>query len=340
MRICLLGDISGNSDEGMKNVTRHLYHELSKRHNVLTVIPRKAVLQSQLKRIQEFGPEIIHYVHGPSLKSFIMVRFLARYCNSARMVMSATKPMLSFLSKIAIPILKPDLMLVQSHRNERMFKKLGCKTEFLPNGVDITKFTPVCRDQKSRLRLRYGIDPEKFVILHVGGIKANRNIEGLCELQRDNNQVVVIGSTSLPLEDYVYRNLTKSGCIVRREYFENINEIYALSDCYIFPVVSNINGKELPAKRLGCIELPLTVMEAMACNLPIITTRFGALPRMFTEGDGFFFAELGRDISQRLDTIKNGVKISTREKVLAYSWAKIVEDLEEIYGSLLKESLR
>jgi len=339
MRICLLGDISGNSDEGMKNVSRHLCHELSKRHEVLSVAPRAVFSRSELKRVREFGPEIIHYVHGPSVKSFIVVRFLARHCKNTRTVMSATRPELSVLSKRVIPFLRPDLMLVQSYGSEGMFRKLGCKTKFLPNGVDVRKFAPISRDQKIKLRLKYGIDQEKYIILHIGGIKANRNLGILSELQQGNNQVIVIGSTSQPLENNVYRNLAKSGCIVWRKYFENINEIYEISDCYVFPVANRIDGKEIPTSKLGCIDLPLTVMEAMACNLPVITTRFGALPRMFTEGDGFFFAEVDRDISQRLDAIKNGVKINTREKVLAYSWAKIVEALEGIYGNLLKESL-
>lgn len=337
MRICLLGDISGNSDEGMKNVSRHLCHELSKRHDVLPVIPRKAASRSHLKRVQKFEPDIIHYVHGPSMRSFIVVKYLARHCKGAKTVMSATRPELSILSKRMVPLLKPDLILVQSYQNEGLFTKLGCRTEFLPNGVDITKFLPVSSDEKVELRLKHGIDPERYIILHIGGIKANRNVGILSELQQGNNQVVVIGSTSLPMDDDIYKSLVESGCIVWRKYFENINEIYSLADCYVFLVVRKGNHRNSVFEKTGCIDMPLTVMEAMACNLPVITTKLGALPRMFTEDDGLFFTEADEDILQKLNTIKAGVEVRTRKKVLAYSWENIGEKLEQIYHCLLTE---
>lgn len=75
----------------------------------------------------------------------------------------------------------------------------------------------------------------------------------------------------------------------------------------------------------------------MACNLPVITTRFGALPIIFEEGDGLLFAESEREFRNAIENIKDGVEVKTREKVLSYSWNNIVGRLEEVYAKLIKE---
>jgi len=58
-------------------------------------------------------------------------------------------------------------------------------------------------------------------------------------------------------------------------YIKKIEEIYQLSDCYIFPITFEGGG----------ISILLSVLEAMACNLPVVTTKFGGLPAIFKGGD-------------------------------------------------------
>jgi glycosyltransferase involved in cell wall biosynthesis len=77
-------------------------------------------------------------------------------------------------------------------------------------------------------------------------------------------------------------------------------------------------------------------MEAMACNLPVVSTRFGALPRVFPEGGGLFFVDKPEDIPRYVEELgSSSVEIKTREKVLPYSWESIVDRLERIYEGLL-----
>jgi len=202
---------------------------------------------------------------------------------------------------------------------------------FLAGGVNTTKFAPVTADIKERLREKYHIDKEKFVVLHVGSIRKNRNLQVFNRIQKQENvQVLIVGNTTFRPDRKEYSSLKEHGCIIWRTYFKNLEEIYRLSDCYVFPSVD----------KSSCIELPLSVMEAMSCNLPIISTRFGALPRVFDEGDGFIFADKEEDIINELKKIKNGnIKTKTREKVLPYSWGNVAKRLEEIYEGVLKGSI-
>ena len=329
MRICLISSYSGTLGEGMRNVAFHFDKELTKRHEVLHLSLDALFSKEFWKKIKNFNPQIIHYVPGRTIKSFVIAKVLKFCCNNnAKIAMSVMLLNLHPLGGEIISLFKPDLVLTQSYKTERLFTKLGCKTEFLPSGINIKKFIPVSKGVKEALRGKYRIDKEKFIILHVGHINKGRNIQILNKLQqKGNNQVIIVTSSVEPIEHKVYKNLKESGCIVWRTYFENIEEIYALSDCYVFPTTDT----------LKCIELPLSVMEAMSCNLPIISTKFGALPRVFEEGNGLIFVDKEEDFVRELERIKKrDIEIKTREKVLPYSWENVVRKLEEIYEELIE----
>jgi len=337
MKICLLGEIHGMLDEGARNITTYLTDNLSKHHQVLSLDLRSIFSRAFWRKIKDFKPDIIHYVHGGSINSFILTKVLSHYCSNARSVLSVMNLSLSPLSKKIVFLSKPDVVLVQSHQTENTLKTLGCRTEFLPNGVDVKKFRPASKESKEILRQKYKIAENKFVLLHVGSVKKRRNVLLLESLQGEDNQVLIIGSTSTGSEKKVYERLVKKGCIVWLRYFENIEEIYALSDCYIFPTIQKYGVMGRPI--VGSIEMPLSVLEAMSCNLPVITTRFGALPGVFEEGDGIIFAEREEEFINAVEKIKNtDINVKTREKVLPFAWENVVRRLEEIYEELLERT--
>ena len=325
----MIGEYSGDLEEAMRKTTFYLSEELSKHHQVLPLNIKKIFFRSFWRDINKFNPQIIHYVHGPSIKSLMIVKTLAFYCKDVKTVVSATHPASFRLLKDIVSLIKPDLVLTQSDESDGMFIDLGCKTQFLPSGVDIKKFVPVSKNVKEELREKYGIDKGKFVILHVGSIKEERGIKIFKKIARTkDNQVIIIGNRSMGVEQHLYQSIKESGCNVWIKYLGNVEEIYALSDCYVFPTP--------PMNKINSIEMPLSVLEAMSCNLPVITTKFGALPRVFAGEDGLFFVENEEDIFTALDVIKNDIVIKTREKALPYSWENVVKRLEEIYERLIK----
>lgn len=325
MKICIVGDYSGNQDEGFKNIAFNLSKELSNPHEILMSNVKKLHSLSFWQDLKEFKPQIIHYVGGRTIKSFIILKALAFYNSNVKTIMSAFHPEIASVPKSAITLLNPDLILAQSHEIEERFNNLGCRTELLPNGVNSKKFMPISQKLKEELRKKYGIDKEKFVILHVGHIIKVRNLQIFNRIQGGENQVIIIGSSHRKVDYKLYESLKKSGCIIWRGYFKNIEEIYALSDCYVFPVLEGYS-----------ISMPLSVLEAMACNLPVITTKFEGLTTFFNEGEGLIFAESEEENLESLDDIKKGsVSIETREKVLPYSWENICKKLVGIYEELV-----
>lgn len=329
MRICLIGNYYPNQrlDEGMAKVGYYLNRELSRRHDVLHLSVKRLFSIEFWKTIKAFRPQVIHFIPGASARNLLLVRILKFYCGKAKIVTSVQQPNFSAFTKLFIPWLKPDLVLVQSRGTEEIFTNAGCRTEFLPNGVDIEEFTPASPELKQDLRKKYKLDLAKPLVLHIGPLRKWRNTDVLEKIQlQGGNQIIAVASTTNPSEKKVCEQLRKAGCIVWQTYFSHVKEMYALSDYYIFP----------PTYKLGSIESPLSVMEAMSCNLPVISTRYGALPRMFKEGDGLYFAERDTDLIPLLERVKTSNQVvKTREKVLAYTWESIAEKLERMYTDVV-----
>ena len=157
MKICLLGEYSGNLDEGMRKISFCLSKELSKRHSVLTLDLRNVVAKDFWKSIKNFNPQIVHYIHGGSSRGFILLKLISHYCSNAKTVASIMR--FPTLSKYILSVSKPDLILAQSYEVEKNFKRVWCETKFLPcGGVDFARFTPVTSAVKSKLREKYGIE--------------------------------------------------------------------------------------------------------------------------------------------------------------------------------------
>jgi len=137
----------------------------------------------------------------------------------------------------------------------------------------------------------------------------------------------------MPIDRSVHTMLTESGCLVWRRHFAEIEELYQLADLYVFPVVD----------KLGSIELPLSIMEAMACNLPVISTKFGALPRILKEDEeeGLIYVNEIDEIPSRTEQIKNSeLRIRTRERVMQYSWESVTQSLTGCLCRLVGEQER
>ncbi len=334
MKICLIGEKSGDLDEGMRNTTYNYAKYLKKNHDIIILDPRDYLKLIFWTHLHHFKPDIIHYLHGPTLNSFILVKILSIYCRKVKTIISAIHPILSNFDLKCLFLLKPHLILVQSDNYQELFRQSGIQTFPLCGGVDINKFSPVNVEVKKSIRSKYQIDSDKFLILHIGSIRSDRDVQLLTQFQTSENQVLIIGPKSTGQERDVKKYLENNGCWVWIRFISNIEDIYRMADCYFYPTLEKyeLNGKA----KISSIEVPLTVLEAMSCNIPVITTKFGGLPKFFFEGDGLFFVDHIEQAERALKLIKNKIKINTRKKVEKFSWEQITQKLEEVYENLAK----
>jgi glycosyltransferase involved in cell wall biosynthesis len=334
MRICVISEeLASPLDEGFKKFAYFLMKVLSAEHQVLgmsrnglleggyrveAVRMNKLLLNWALwRRIRHFAPEIICYLPSSSgtFNSFLRARMLKWYGSKARVVLISLQPRTHSTFKASwMRHLHPDMMCVQSAETAESLEELGCPVYVLPSGVEMEKFTPVSQTQKQRLRRRYGLPADAFLVLHVGHINVERGVRLFKELHGESGvQVLLVGSTSTSQDERLILELEKAGIRVMRDYFQHIQEVYQLSDCYLFPVTS----------KQAAIEIPLSVLEAMACNLPVITTRYGGLNDFFAEADGFLFAESREEVLDKISLVKKGLTSRTRAMVEAFSWENV-----------------
>lgn len=322
-------------DEGFKNTAIMLVRVLRQQHDVAALttfgvdipgegvrnIPaNKLLLGGALRRaVRDAAPDIVVYIPTASATPAAMLRthVLAGYAPQSRIAMLALQPRAyDPLTRLAIRFIRPHLILTQSLAMTGLLRGLGCTVVHVPPAVDATRFTPASDGRRRALRQQLSLPTESYIVLHVGHINANRNVQVLARVQQAGGQAVLVGSTSTPQDDGLARDLQAAGVIVVRHYVRKIEEYYQAADCYLFPVVSST----------GAISVPLSVLEAMACNLPIVTTPYGDLPALFPQ-DRLRFSRSDDELVVNVLAARQIGNAATRQLVLPFTWQSVAEDI-------------
>ena len=331
-KICVVGEwLHGVPDEGIHNLAQNLLDQWRKDHPVWTIrigtdlLVNRLFLSLQLRKmLRNIRPDLVFYISPSSMKiaALFRAKMLKLYCSQAQVLIIALQPIVyNDLERRLLSPLVPDGIFVQSPRGKEQLQGLRCPVYFLPSGVDLNRFMPVDADQKIALRQRYGVNEKAFVVLHVGHIQQSRNIELISIVpQLRDVQVILVGSTSTPQDEALVRQLTHLDVRVVREFMPHIEELYQLADVYLFPVVS----------EHAAIGVPLSVLEAMACNLPVITTRFGGLPQMFPEGRGLFYFNDEAELPKLMKSARSLSQYGTRQMVETYAWSRVAHKALEM----------
>lgn len=313
--IILIDEIRSKADEGIYNFAVNL----GKAENCFLLaesIKHTGISFNLIKNIRKYNPDIIVYIPTASLTivSFLRAAFIKIITKKKTVIIGLQFRSYNKLIKKCLILFKPDFLFVQTKREFNFFKKMDFNVLIIPSGVDLEKFKVVNNARKIQLRKKYNIQEKDFVICHVGPLRKSRNLQVFKKLA-NIYKVFIVGSTSLPQDEEIKQNILSNGGIVIDNFLSNIEEIYQLSDIYIFPV----------QKEGAAISFPLTILEAMACNLPVISTHFGALPHFLKEEKGFFWADYSEEILDKVDKIKKIQKIQTRKIAEQFPWEKLTE---------------
>ncbi|PQP33250.1 hypothetical protein C6A36_00190 [Desulfobacteraceae bacterium SEEP-SAG10] len=308
LKILYIGTFSARSDEGLSQISKKYYSHFNQKYEVKYFNTFDVIKPSSIKKILKFRPDIIHYLTGPTIRSFIISWLLKQLLpGNVKTILSATRPFFNQTYAKILKFFKPDLILTQAFKWEALFLQHGIRTAFIPNPVDLTKFKKL-KTSKAKLREKYGLPLGKKLLLHVGHIKENRKLDFLVQIrdiiQHKLYQVVVVGSTFYQKQNKLTAWLMTNDCIVIDEYLKKIEEIYNACDYYVFPL-ANLSKNHYPKSynEIGSIDMPLSILEAVACGLPVISTEIDALEVLFRNVAKPPFAFLAGNNSSFIDAL-------------------------------------
>ncbi|NOZ27281.1 MAG: glycosyltransferase family 4 protein [Chloroflexi bacterium] len=347
-RVLVFGErLRPPADEGIKKVTVRLARALRDHADVslltahgadvpewgcVNVAANRMLLGREVaRRVAHCRADVVIYVPTASLTAAALLRawLLRRYAGGASLLMLALQPRpVTSLSRVVarVPGMAAIRIAVMSERTARQTQTLGLRPIWWAPGVDVHRFRPLDEADRRALRARYGFADGDFVVAHVGHLRSGRNVRLLTDLAREGIQAVLVGSTSTPQEEALRATLEAAGVRVITEYLPCVEEIYQVADCYLFPT-------PYAEGEVSSIDVPLSVLEAMACDRPVVTTPFGGLPRLFDEGDGLFYAATEAEILEAVRTVRAGVPVNTRRKVSDHTWSRAARALLATAGS-------
>ena len=341
MRILLVTErLTGRSDEGIKNVASALLRELGSRHEVLAltsgpkssgrhevrvVSMNRFFLNAHLLRLtRSFRPSAVLYVPWTSGTPRTFWRAaLLRLASRAKTAVLLTQPYeAKGWERVLNYLLRPDLALVQSGEVLREMDRLGCHAAFISSGVDLNKFRIRSPAERAARRLALGVEDRQRVILHVGHLNRHRiDAAEIGALARDSNRrVVIVGSTDTPQDSGLVHDLTDHGVTVIRDYVPDIEALYAAADVYLFPTRS----------RRSSIGVPLSVLEALACGVPVVSMPFEGLPYLFPDTPYVRFADSTSEIDRALSGMPAAAASGARALVSRLGWGDMADRISDL----------
>jgi glycosyltransferase involved in cell wall biosynthesis len=154
------------------------------------------------------------------------------------------------------------------------------KIHLIPNAVDTTRFSPANAEQKSFLRDKLHLPQSTIIAIYTGRLVSYKGLPLLLKVWdeircgHENIQLLLAGTGSLDIhncEAQLHDYVTSSG-LEKNVWFlgsvQNIPEYLQAADLFVFPTENDA--------------FPSSLIEAMACGLPIITTPVGAIKTIIT----------------------------------------------------------
>ena len=205
------------------------------------------------------------------------------------------------------------------------------------NGVDTEKFKPSENKEMSKSKL--GIVPDSFIIGTVGRLDPVKDYQTLIKAfatlttntyKINKIKLLITGSGS---EEQRLKTLSEDVRVADRVYFlgerQDIPELMQCMDVFVLPSIAE--------------GISNTILEAMACGLPVITTKIGGNPELVDDGKtGFLFTsrdhiELADKLSFYCDNfsilMEHGLnaRVRTEER---FSLSRMIRDYDELYSSI------
>jgi glycosyltransferase involved in cell wall biosynthesis len=214
----------------------------------------------------------------------------------------------------------------------------------IPNSVDLERFHPVSPEDKISLRQKLGLRERARIVIYTGRLVSYKGLPLLLRVwkeiaaQHDDVYLLLVGPGSLDihnceteLRQYVQQEGLEN-CVRITGEVRNVEEFLQAADIFAFPTESEAFG--------------ISLVEAMACGLPVIATPVGAIREIVTEGQDGLLVQPGDGdgLLQALETLLADSELSWRLSQAArvtahdcYSSMAVNERYMTLFRSVLRQ---
>lgn len=209
------------------------------------------------------------------------------------------------------------------------------KLHYIPNGIDIDRF--ICPPDRDLMK-KFGLTDEDRVIGTVAGLRPEKNITRLIDTFAQvaglypSAKLVIVGGGS---EEALLKAHTEKLGVAKRVVFTGPldNPEVIIPSFEIFALSSDTE------------QMPLSVIEAMACGLPIVSTDVGDIRQMVCEENQRFIQGidsrgLAQSMSAMLERRDTGLRIGATNQYKAkkdYSIDAMVKHYETLFWRAVRD---
>ncbi len=292
-----------------------------------------------IKAFRRHRPHIIDMDHEPySVPCAEIITLRNWFAPNSRIVMQTAQnilknypPPFSFMEKRALKQVSAAYMCSETVNEVLETKGFDKPIQIAPFGVDLEMFKP-----KTAVIERN----EPFTIGYVGRLIPEKGLmvlaEALNEIKDQGWKFLIVGGGKKrkPLEE----KLASYGLLDRTEFvgavaYENTPEYFRKLDVLVIPTRTTNKIRE----QFGRV-----IVEAMACQIPVIGSTCGAIPEViadagliFEENDSYALAsQLRKMISD--ENLRKKLAVAGRERVENnYKWEHVAEKIYGLYEKVL-----
>ena len=210
--------------------------------------------------------------------------------------------------------------------NIKQYLNNQCDYIVVKNGIDTSKFTKdLSKERNIELRKKYNISIGEKIIIFVGrlieGKGAHILLESLEYVKSNDYKVLIVGSAlnthnvMTSYEEKILKLAEKYKDKVRFTGFVNYDDLYEMYKLAYLAVLPSFLGDSAP----------LTVIESIICNVPLITTNDGGIPEYVNKDCAIIIdtnTELKKEIGESIDFLVNNKSVVNKMSLATQVFAK------------------
>ncbi len=300
----------------------------------------------QLKKLIDSGNYDLIHCHTPM--GSVIARLAAGPArkNGTKIIYTAHgfhfykgSPMLNWLVYYPIEKLmswRTDLLITMNNEDYLRAKTFHAKRIALVSGVglDLNRFKETGAEEKKKMREKLGLKPDDLFAISVAQLIKRKNhmvlIQAVAKLQNPHFHLFICGDG---VQEAELKAKAKEFGIENQVHFlgfrKDVHQLCKAADIFLFASLQE--------------GLPVAIMEAMACGLPIIASKIRGNVDLIDEGKGGYlvgptdvegFVSAIREVTDNEEYLQE-MKEYNMKRIQQYSQESVLKEMEELYCSMM-----